>query len=224
MKTILLLEDDRNLNTMITRRLEKEGYCVLSAFTIAEAREPAKREEIAMVISDVMLPDGNGMEFATKLREERKTLLIYLTAMDQEMDIINGYDGGADDYITKPFSLLILISKVNAFMRRYQEQEEGVLRSGNITVYLRDMKVTKGEEIVSLTKKELQILLLLLEHAGHIVSKEQILEHVWDKDGRFVDDNTVSVNISRLKNKLEINAISNVRGIGYVWTEPVKRK
>lgn len=224
MKTILLLEDDRNLNTMITRRLEKEGYCVLSAFTIAEAKEHAKREEIAMVISDVMLPDGNGMEFATKLREERKTLLIYLTAMDQEMDIINGYDGGADDYITKPFSLLILISKVNAFMRRYQEQEEGVLRSGNITVYLRDMKVTKGEEIVSLTKKELQILLLLLEHAGHIVSKEQILEHVWDKDGQFVDDNTVSVNISRLKNKLEINAISNVRGIGYVWTEPVKRK
>lgn len=224
MKTILLLEDDRNLNTMITRRLEKEGYCVLSAFTIAEAKEHAKREEIAMVISDVMLPDGNGMEFATKLREERKMLLIYLTAMDQEMDIINGYDGGADDYITKPFSLLILISKVNAFMRRYQEQEEGVLRSGNITVYLRDMKVTKGEEIVSLTKKELQILLLLLEHAGHIVSKEQILEHVWDKDGQFVDDNTVSVNISRLKNKLEINAISNVRGIGYVWTEPVKRK
>lgn len=224
MKTILLLEDDRNLNTMITRRLEKEGYCVLSAFTIAEAKEHAKREEIAMVINDVMLPDGNGMEFATQLREERKTLLIYLTAMDQEMDIINGYDGGADDYITKPFSLLILISKVNAFMRRYQEQEEGVLRSGNITVYLRDMKVTKGEEIVSLTKKELQILLLLLEHAGHIVSKEQILEHVWDKDGQFVDDNTVSVNISRLKNKLEINAISNVRGIGYVWTEPVKRK
>lgn len=224
MKTILLLEDDRNLNTMITRRLEKEGYCVLSVFTIAEAKEHAKREEIAIVISDVMLPDGNGMEFATQLREERKTLLIYLTAMDQEMDIINGYDGGADDYITKPFSLLILISKVNAFMRRYQEQEEGVLRSGNITVYLRDMKVTKGEEIVSLTKKELQILLLLLEHAGHIVSKEQILEHVWDKDGQFVDDNTVSVNISRLKNKLEINAISNVRGIGYVWTEPVKRK
>ena len=224
MKTILLLEDDRNLNTMITRRLEKEGYCVLSVFTIAEAKEHAKREEIAMVISDVMLPDGNGMEFATQLREERKTLLIYLTAMDQEMDIINGYDGGADDYITKPFSLLILISKVNAFMRRYQEQEEGVLRSGNITVYLRDMKVTKGEEIVSLTKKELQILLLLLEHAGHIVSKEQILEHVWDKDGQFVDDNTVSVNISRLKNKLEINAISNVRGIGYVWTDPVKRK
>lgn len=224
MKTILLLEDDRNLNTMITRRLEKEGYCVLSVFTIAEAKEHAKREEIAMVISDVMLPDGNGMEFATQLREERKTLLIYLTAMDQEMDIINGYDGGADDYITKPFSLLILISKVNAFMRRYQEQEEGVLRSGNITVCLRDMKVTKGEEIVSLTKKELQILLLLLEHAGHIVSKEQILEHVWDKDGQFVDDNTVSVNISRLKNKLEINAISNVRGIGYVWTEPVKRK
>ena len=224
MKTILLLEDDKNLNMLISGRLEKEGYRVLRAFTIREAKRLTEREEIAMVISDVMLPDGNGMEFASKFREERGAFLIYLTAMDQEMDIISGYDGGADDYITKPFSLLILISKVNAFMRRFKEQEEDVYLSGDITVDLHEMKVTKCGEIIALTKKELQILILLLEHAGHIVSKNQILEHVWDKDGQFVDDNTVTVNISRLKNKLETDAVSNVRGIGYLWTESVKRK
>ena len=183
MKTILLLEDDKNLNMLISRRLEKEGYRVLRAFTIAEAKGMAKTEEIAMVISDVMLPDGNGMEFASAFREESGAFLIYLTAMDQEMDIISGYDGGADDYITKPFSLLILISKVNAFMRRYQEQEETTYISGEFIVDLGDMKVTKHGKNITLSKKEFQIFILLLEHAGHIVSKGQILEHVWDKDG-----------------------------------------
>lgn len=224
MKTILLLEDDKNLNMLIAKRLEKEGYHVLQAFTIGEAEKLAACSEHAMVISDIMLPDGNGMEFASRIRKEQGAFLIYLTAMDQEMDILSGYDGGADDYITKPFSLLILLSKVNAFMRRYQEREEGVYLSDGIEVDLREMKVTKNQEPIILSKKELQILLLLLEHGGHILSKEQILEQVWDKDGQFVDDNTVTVNISRLKNKLETEAISNVRGIGYLWTEPVKRK
>lgn len=224
MKTILLLEDDKNLNTMIAGRLRKEGYQVLQAFSIAEAKRISDEEDIAMVISDVMLPDGNGMEFASRIRKERGAFLIYLTAMDQEMDILSGYDGGADDYITKPFSLLILLSKVNAFMRRYQEREEGGYVSDGIKVDLREMKVTRHEEQVALSKKEMQILILLLENGGHILSKEQILEQVWDKDGQFVDDNTVTVNISRLKNKLETEAISNVRGIGYLWTEPVKRK
>lgn len=224
MKTILLLEDDKNLNTMIAGRLRKEGYQVLQAFSIAEAKRISDEEDIAMVISDVMLPDGNGMEFASRIRKERGAFLIYLTAMDQEMDILSGYDGGADDYITKPFSLLILLSKVNAFMRRYQEREEGGYVSDGIEVDLREMKVTRHEEQVTLSKKEMQILILLLENGGHILSKEQILEQVWDKDGQFVDDNTVTVNISRLKNKLETEAISNVRGIGYLWTEPVKRK
>lgn len=224
MKTILLLEDDKNLNTMIAGRLRKEGYQVLQAFSIAEAKRISDEEDIAMVISDVMLPDGNGMEFASRIRKERGAFLIYLTAMDQEMDILSGYDGGADDYITKPFSLLILLSKVNAFMRKYQEREEGGYVSDGIEVDLREMKVTRHEEQVALSKKEMQILILLLENGGHILSKEQILEQVWDKDGQFVDDNTVTVNISRLKNKLETEAISNVRGIGYLWTEPVKRK
>lgn len=224
MKTILLLEDDEHLNTGIARRLAKEGYKVLQAYTIREARALADTHEVVMLISDVMLPDGNGMEFASKLRKERNVYLIYLTAMDQEMDIVSGYDMGADDYITKPFSLLILLSKVNAFMRRYEEQERACLCSGEIRVYPEEMKVYRENELISLSKKEMQILIFLMEHAGQIVTKGQILEHVWDKDGDFVDENTVAVNISRLKSRLGMNAISNVRGIGYIWTKAIRRE
>ena len=221
---VLVVEDDRPIRNLIVTTLKMHDYKYLTANNGVSAIMEASSHHPDIVLLDLGLPDMEGVDVIKKIRTWSNMPIIVISARSEDTDKIEALDAGADDYITKPFSLLILISKVNAFMRRYQEQEEGVLRSGNITVYLRDMKVTKGEEIVSLTKKELQILLLLLEHAGHIVSKEQILEHVWDKDGRFVDDNTVSVNISRLKNKLEINAIANVRGIGYVWTEPVKRK
>ena len=144
--------------------------------------------------------------------------------MDQEIDIVNGYDTGADDYITKPFSVNILTSKVNAFMRRLGNNEEGIYVSGDIEVFVNDMQVKKAGELIPLSKTELQLLLFLLENAGHILSKERILEKVWGLDGLFVDDNTVIVNISRLKNKLETDRIENVRGLGYLWTEKVNKK
>ena len=158
------------------------------------------------------------------VREKSNAILIYLTAMDQEIDIVNGYDTGADDYITKPFSVNILTSKVNAFMRRVGNNEEGIYVSGDIEVYVNDMQVKKAGELIPLSKTELQLLLFLLENAGHILSKEHILEKVWGLDGQFVDDNTVTVNISRLKNKLETDRIENVRGLGYLWTEKVNKK
>ena len=158
------------------------------------------------------------------VREKSNAILIYLTAMDQEIDIVNGYDTGADDYITKPFSVNILTSKVNAFMRRLGNNEEGIYVSGDIEVFVNDMQVKKAGELIPLSKTELQLLLFLLENAGHILSKERILEKVWGLDGLFVDDNTVIVNISRLKNKLETDRIENVRGLGYLWTEKVNKK
>lgn len=118
MKHILLLEDDENLNRGISLKLGKEGYHVFSAGTISEANSIFSKESIDLVISDITLPDGNGLDFGKVVREKSNAVLIYLTAMDQEIDIVNGYDTGADDYITKPFSVNILISKVNAFMRR----------------------------------------------------------------------------------------------------------
>lgn len=126
MKNILLLEDDENLNRGISLKLFKEGYHVFSAYTILEAKSIFDKEDIDLVISDISLPDGSGLDFGKAIREKSNAVLIYLTAMEQEIDIVNGYDTGADDYITKPFSVNILTSKVNAFMRRLGNQEEGV--------------------------------------------------------------------------------------------------
>ena len=224
MKQILLLEDDENLNRGISLKLWKEGYQVFSAYTIGEAEAIFGSEQIDLVISDITLPDGNGLDFGKMVRQQSDALLIYLTAMDQEIDIVNGYDIGADDYITKPFSVNILTSKVNAFMRRLGNKGEGVYVSGELEVFVNQMQVKKAGELLNLSKTELQLLLFLLENAGHILSKESILEQVWGLDGQFVDDNTVTVNISRLKNKLGTNTIENVRGLGYIWTEKVNQR
>ena len=224
MKKILLLEDDESLNRGISLKLSKEGYRVLSAHTIREAKAIFEKEKIDLVISDITLPDGNGLDFGKAVREKSDVLLIYLTAMDQEIDIVNGYDTGADDYITKPFSVNILTSKVNAFMRRLNENLDEVLLSEEIEVSIKEMQVKKAGKPVVLSKTELQLLIYLLENAGHILSKENILDKIWGLDGQFVDDNTVTVNISRLKNKLGTECIANVRGLGYLWTGKVNRK
>lgn len=224
MKSILLLEDDENLNRGICLKLEKEGYRVLSASKISEARRIFETEEIELVICDITLPDGNGLDFGKMVRQRSDTILIYLTAMDQEIDIVNGYDTGADDYITKPFSVNILTSKVNAFMRRVHTQSRGILSSGDVEVSTRDMWVKRDGEVISLSKTEMQLLVYLMENAGCVLSKDKILEQVWGLDGQFVDDNTVTVNISRLKNKLCTDYIANVRGLGYLWTENVSKK
>ena len=226
MQKILLLEDDKSLNRGITLTLQKAGYAVASAFTLAEAEEFLEEEEYSLIICDITLPDGSGLELGRKIRELSSTYFIYLTALDSETDIVTGYDTGADDYITKPFSLMVLVSKVNALMRRIDSTEEykSVMVCGDMELNLREMKVYKRGKEISLSKKEMQLLTYLWENAGQIVSKDSILEHVWDVDGQFVDENTVTVNISRLKNKLLTDAISNVRGLGYIWTEKVIRK
>lgn len=219
MKTILLIEDDKNLNRGISLKLEKEGYRVYSAFGIEEAKEYFYGKAIDLIISDITLEDGNGMDFCADIRKRSNVYIIFLTALNQEIDMVNGYDLGADDYITKPFSLMLLISKVNALMRRISDSNMLTLVSSDISVSLQEMKAYKKEEPLQLSKKELQLLILLMEHGGQILSKEQILEHIWDCDGQFIDDNTVSVNISRLKSKLGNGYIENVRGMGYIWVK-----
>lgn len=223
-KTILLLEDDKNLNKGITLTLQKEQYIVASAYTIKQAKEIFQSSCIDMVISDITLPDGDGLSFGKWVRQHSNACLIYLTAMDSEIDIVNGYATGADDYVTKPFSLTVLTSKVNAIMRRMDGNELPVLESEGIELHLKEGTVMKDGEPVILSKTEFQLLLFFMENANQILSKEQILNQIWGNDGQFVDDNTVTVNISRLKNKLGIDRISNVRGLGYLWDGQVKRK
>ncbi len=224
MNTILLLEDDENLNRGISLKLSKEGYRVLSAYSRSDAENLWKADNIQMVICDITLPDGSGLEFGKMVRSQSEIYLIYLTALDQEIDIVNGYDTGADDYITKPFSVNILMSKVNALMRRLGKKELSVIISGEIEVYIKDMLVKKAGNMILLSKTEIQLLVYLLENAGKIISKESIMEKIWGIDGLFIDGNTVTVNISRLKNKLGADYISNVRGLGYVWTGKVTKK
>jgi two-component system response regulator VicR len=224
MNTILLLEDDENLNRGISLKLSKEGYRVLSAFSQNEAENFWKEYNIQMVISDITLPSGNGLEYGKMIRKQSDVYLIYLTALDQEIDIVNGYDTGADDYITKPFSVNVLVSKVNALMRRLGEKEISVMIAGEIEVYVKDMQVKSAGSVIPLSKTEIQLLIYLLENAEKIVSKDNILKKIWGNDGLFVDDNTVTVNISRLKNKLGTDFITNVRGLGYIWTGKVTKK
>ena len=157
MKQILLLEDDENLNRGISLKLSREGYRVFSALTLTEARALFDKENIDLVICDITLPDGNGLDFGKAVREKSNSVLIYLTAMDQEIDIVNGYDTGADDYITKSFSVNILTSKVNAFMRRLSNKEEGIYTSGDIEVSVNEMQVKKAGAVISLSKTELQL-------------------------------------------------------------------
>lgn len=233
MSKILLLEDDKSLNRGISLKLQKEGYEVLSAFGVTEAEEVFRTNQIDLIISDITMNDGNGLDFAREVRKKSDVHILFLTALDQEVDIVNGYDVGADDYITKPFSLMVLISKVNAIMRRIESRQNGSEETGEL--YAEDicmqsvqMKVYKGGEELNLSKKEIQLLHYFLEHPGQIISKEQILEAVWGLDGQFVDDNTVPVTISRLKKRLsskeEGEYIKNVRGLGYLWTTKVSKK
>lgn len=221
MKSILLLEDDMGLNRGITMRLEREGFRVYPAFGVREARELFDNHEIHLIISDITLGDGNGMDFCRGIREKSSVYIIFLTALDQELDIVNGYDVGADDYITKPFSLMVLVSKVHALMKRVTGGEVSVLRSGTVRISPGEMKAWKGTELLVLSKKEMQMLLLFMENPRQILSREQILEAVWGMEGQFVDDNTVPVNISRLRAKLDTDMIHNVRGMGYIWTNDV---
>lgn len=227
MEKILLLEDDRGLNRGISLKLEREGYQVLSAYGVTEARRLFQEQEVSLIITDITMEDGNGLSFVQEVRRQSKVYIIFLTALDQEVDIVNGYDAGADDYITKPFSLMVLMSKVNALMRRIAQKEAyaETLVSGAVTVQKQEMKAWVDGTEIGLSKTEWKLLLYFLDHPKQIASREQILEAVWDLDGQFVDDNTVPVTISRLKKKLadggDREYIKNVRGIGYLWTTDV---
>lgn len=225
MNTILLIEDEDSLRRGISFKLEKEGYCVLSADNINDAGKQFNSYDIQLILCDITLPDGNGLDFCKYIREELKSDVhfIFLTAMDQEIDIVMGYETGADDYITKPFSLAVLMSKVNSLFKRMEKNTKNtpVLKSGKLLYYPNEMQLLVDQKPVELTKNEYKLLQLFLNHPRQILSKSQILEQMFDLDGNFVDDNTVAVNIRRLREKIQDNdekrIIKNIRGMGYLW-------
>lgn len=228
MNQILLLEDEENLNRGISLKLEKEGYRVFSACGTGEGMELFRLNAIDLVICDITLEDGNGLDFCREIRKISQVHFIFLTALDQEMDVVMGYEAGADDYMVKPFSLAVLISKVNAIFKRMSGSAEEKIVSGDVVYLKNEMKVLVRGEETSLTKNELRLLFILMEHPKQILSQNQLLEQMFDINGEFVDKNTIAVNIRRLREKIEDDPsdpvyIRNVRGIGYLWDKECKR-
>lgn len=237
MGKILLLEDDKSLNRGISFKLKKEGFEVETAFYIEEAKNIFENNKIDLIITDIGLPDGSGFDFCEEIRKISNVYIIMLTALDEEFNAVMGYEIGADDYVTKPFSLAILVSKVKAFMKRAGNNEkektsENILISEDIEFDYGDYTLIlnrEDTEKVQLTKTEGKLLKLLMENAMNIIQKEQILDILWDMDGNFVDDNTVAVYMRRLRKKVEKDPsepvfIKNIRGIGYKWNAGCVRK
>ena len=187
-----------------------------------------EKENPDIFICDINLPDGNGLDMVAYVRERKNCHIICLTALEQETDYVMGYNAGADDYVTKPFSLSVLLLKIKAYADRKEEKQDGEIITGDLKISMSDMKVWHRGTELSLTKNEWKLLILFVENAKQILSKQQILERLFDVDGNFVDDNTVAVNVNRLREKIEKDKskpvyIKNVRGLGYVWNQEVER-
>ncbi|MDF2869394.1 MAG: DNA-binding response regulator [Anaerocolumna sp.] len=228
MNRVLILEDEDSVNRSIAFLLEKEGYEVYSCYSLGEARGLFQKIEPQLIICDITLPDGSGLMFIREVRKVSQVHIICLTAMDREADQVIGYEAGADDYVTKPFSLSVLTMKVAAYFRRHSPASSEIIESGRIKFSISDMRVQIDGYYIDLTKNEWKLLRLFLEHPKQILSKNQILEQLFDMDGSFADENTVAVNIRRLREKIEPDSakpeyIKNIRGMGYLWNQECRR-
>lgn len=224
MSNILLLEDDLSLINGLSFALRKQGYGLEVARTIKEVDTVWAEGKYDLLILDVSLPDGFGFEICEKVRQTSKVPIIFLTASDEEVNIIMGLDMGGDDYITKPFKLGVLLSRINALLRRAGDfsQTETEIYSNGLKAVLTQGKVYKNGELLDLTAGEYKLLCLFMQNPGTVLSKEQILEKLWDNEGNYIDNNTLNVYIRRLRTKVEDNPsnpqmILTVRRMGYKW-------
>lgn len=214
---ILLVEDDETIAMGIAFALEKEGYHICRVNNIKEAKGYLN-EEIALIILDLNLPDGIGYSFCEYVRTKSEVPIIFLTVRDEEEDMIRGLDMGADDYITKPFRMRILLSRIQAVLRRTQKEETHILECKNIKLDKNQGRVYKQDEELILSKSEYKLLLLLMENKECTISRERILDYLWGIDGTFVNDNTLTVMVKRLREKIEEpteKLIQTIRGVGY---------
>ncbi len=224
MSKILLLEDDLSLVNGLTFAFHKQGFELEVARTINEANTFWAEGKYDLLVLDVSLPDGTGFEFCKKVRQVSKVPIIFLTASDDEIDIIMGLDMGGDDYITKPFKLGVLVSRINALLRRAKDfgLADTELHSNGIKVLLLQGQVFKNDEPLDLTAAEYKLLCLFMKHPNVVLTKEQILDKLWDCEGNYIDSSTLTVYMRRLRMKIEDNPsepqmLLTVRRMGYKW-------
>lgn len=227
MVQVLLVEDDPILNEGLTYAIGNLGYQVDSAKTVQDAIAFFWRKAYDLLLLDIALPDGDGFEICRIVRQTSTVPIIFLTASDEEVNVVRGLDMGADDYITKPFRLNEVLSRIRALIRRssdFQPAETELFGNG-IRLELMNNLAYKNGQPLNLTATELKLLTLLMRHPNSVLPREMILDRLWDQRGEFVDDNTLSVYISRLRGKVEDDPehprmLINVRGIGYQWLVP----
>ncbi|MDO5346229.1 MAG: response regulator transcription factor [Lachnospiraceae bacterium] len=220
---ILIVEDDAGLSRGISFSLAQEGYETLTAGCAREALSSFWRNLPDAVLLDLNLPDGDGIDLCRQMRETSDIPILMLTARDLEVDELMGLKSGADDYITKPFSISVLKLRLEKLLRRRScgggPEPERVLASGDIRLKVQSLRAYQGETELELSLTEFRLLQYFLENKNQVLLKEQILQHIWDTDGNFVEENTLPVNISRLRKKLGEHYIRTIHGMGYLWED-----
>lgn len=226
MERILVVEDDLALSTGLCFELDAAGYATQAAYNCRKAEYLVEQEKFALVILDVNLPDGSGFELCRIIKNYCPELpVIFLTANDLEDDMLNGYNLGAEDYVTKPFRMPILLKKVEVALRRGgvlagKQKEEECYRDDFLQIDFGALTAVRGGEKLSITPNEYKLLRVLVANAGNVVTRRMLLEKLWDCDGNFIDDHTLTVTMNRLRAKIEDEThvyIRTVRGMGYIW-------
>lgn len=226
-KTILIIEDDITLNKGIMLTLKQDDIDIKQAFDINEGRKIFNENNIDLIILDVNLPDGSGFDLCKEIRKISNVSIIFLTACDMEIDVVTGLQLGADDYITKPFSLMILRARVMVALRRLDNTVSNAFVVDNMVFDFDKMKFTKDNEQIILSKTEVKLLKILVSNKGQVLTREQLIDSVWSDCGEYVDENALTVSIKRLRQKIEDKNLNHkyiktVYGIGYSFVRGEK--
>ena len=218
---ILILEDDFAIAMGLEYSLKNEGYAVTVCNTVAQAKEAIEKNKFSLYILDLTLPDGNGYDVCKLIKSQGDLPVMFLTAFDDEVNVVMGLELGADDYISKPFRIKELLARIKSVLRRYtNDSNDGKIQIKNIKINTNEARVFKNGKEIVLTAMEYRLLLILINNRGKILSRNQLLEEIWDVSGDFVNDNTLTVYIKRLRDKIEDEPdnpqiVKTVRGMGY---------
>ena len=219
---LFVLEDDAAIGMGLSYSLKNEGYDVTVAKNVKSAYEILNKETFSLYILDLTLPDGSGYDVCREIKKSGDFPVIFLTAYDDEVNVVMGLELGADDYISKPFRVKELLARIKSVLRRYsKDSPDGIVSVGSIKVNTNEAKIYKNGAEIILTAMEYKLLLIFINNTGKVLSRQRLLEDIWDVAGDFVNDNTLTVYIKRLRDKIEEDPakpqiIKTVRGLGYI--------